>query len=151
MRDDIPIPKEKEPALSGSLAGYTLETRHMQNGFTMDVYIKGAHGLTCEQTEDGIVCDDECEVEDHQSMGTQELIADDLVEVEEPITRRWFKVDWEMIRVSVRRTFKNGRSRQSDVVFSYETWHKGRTWTKWGARRQMSKYGVGRQMKKLVS
>lgn len=108
-------------------------------GVRRDIVCTGDHLPTCEETDVGWICNDNCPVEDLQSLNRMVNVNDELIDVEKPIEREGLRVTWKMIRVSFQRTFVNGRCMKGDSTYSRETWHQGTTWTKWGARREINK------------
>lgn len=119
--------------------------RKMKDAWMVAVVCRGEHAVLCEDTENGWVCHPSCTVEDMQSLGHPKIIVDELVRVDEVVSRRRRKiwhftvptltVEWSATRVSVRYTFNNGRRHMSDKgTYSYDTMYKGSCWTKRRAR-----------------
>lgn len=141
----------------GPHAGMKLETRQVGSDGRLlrDVYYKGEHGDRCEKTQDGWVCRYPCTVVDVPSTPTHQVTLDALIEVVSEIERRWLmtrywrlpwpmlpRVWWTLSRHSHSIHFTNGRAHlPAHETISREVWHRGRTWTKWGARREMRKHG----------
>lgn len=130
--------------IGGGIPGYHLESRQVgvADGFAVmrDIYCRGNHNPYCQVCENGWVCDEACTIEDMDQLADFKNLTDTLIEVEKETKRHWFSVYWSMTRVSLQRTFVNGRCMVIDLTHSREMWHKGKTLTKWGARRQMKKY-----------
>lgn len=116
--------------------GYRLESRTVGPKLVRGIYCKGAHSQ-CESTEYGYICTALCTVEDARSANPYKVTLDDLIHTELEVRRRWFRVYWSATRVSVQKTFIDGRAKHGDDVYFCDTWHEGLTWTKRGARKAM--------------
>lgn len=137
--------------IGGEVSEWRLESRPVQKLVSCtdpkhdqilrrDIYCKGDHNPYCQLCEDGWVCDVLCTIEDMKQAISFENVVDKLVEVEKLTTRHWFRVDWQMVRVSIQQKFINGRTMAEDLTYFRDTWHEGATFTKWGARREMRKH-----------
>jgi hypothetical protein len=124
--------------------GYRIETRNVnRNGIVRDIPCRRDHLSSCEHTDVGWICDDDCPVEDMKSINQYKNIDDKLIDVERDVyhTSSWFffKVKYEATRVSIQRIFINGRCRFNDFTYSRSTWYSGFALTKGRARRKLAK------------
>lgn len=132
--------------VAGPGTGYNYEERYVSPGLTRATYYKGDHGPNCECRLDGWICRVGCTVRDMPQANTYTLRDDWLVKVLHEAERHWLRVSWQLTRVSHQRRFANGRCMlPHDELINQSVWHRGRTWTKWGARRQMHKLAEPQQ------
>jgi hypothetical protein len=122
------------------------ENRPTGPGVTMNTFYKGSHSKYCELDafDNGWICEDDyCTVIDMKSKNNyrKEINKLNLTAAEGGVIKefnkvRIFKWEYTVRRLSIKRTFINGRSmKYSGVSDVDQICHQGTTWFKWTAKK----------------
>lgn len=91
--------------------GFMLEDRPIGNGMIVSIRYRGFHLDSCIKTDDGWVCNDNCHVEERESINKRSKIVDTPIEFKTNINKsKWFKYEWNIKQVYETRKFTDGRS-----------------------------------------